>query len=112
MNKEILEKTEALVTYIENSNTYKDYQLLKEKLAKHQLATNLITEIKDIQKQLVKKEYHHEPITELENILKQKQIELEEIPLYCDFLKVQSELNDIFYSVKHQLEEYFDKKLN
>ena len=60
MNKEILNKTEELVTCIEESNLYKEYLLLKEKLEKNEKAKIIIKEIKAKQKELVHKKYSKE----------------------------------------------------
>lgn len=109
MNKEIIEKLEEIVSYIENSNTYQDYQLLKEKLASNQKTNILISKIKEKQKELVKKEYNHENIQKLEEELYSLEKELKEIPLYCDFIDKQTELNDIFTNIKIQIEKCLDE---
>ena len=111
MNKEILEKLEEIVCYIEKSNTYQDYQMLKEKLASNQKITSLIEEVKSKQKELVNKKYHHENTKELEEELTQLEKKLLEIPLYCDFFDKQTELNDIFTNIKSQIEKCLDENI-
>lgn len=112
MNKKILDKLEEIVSYIEESKTYKDYQFLKEKINNNDKITNLITTIKTKQKELVNKEYRHEETTLLEEELTNLEKQLNEIPLYCDFLNKQTELNEIFTSIKTQIEECLDKNIN
>ena len=56
MNNEILENIEDIINTIKSSEDYKDYLYLKEKLSHHEKANTLISEIKKIQKELVKKE--------------------------------------------------------
>lgn len=112
MNKEILEKLEEIVSYIENGKIYQDYQMLKEKLASNQKITSLIEEVKSKQKELINKEYHHENTKELEEELVLLENKLKEIPLYCDFIDRQTKLNDMFTNIKEQIENCLDKNIN
>jgi len=105
MNKEILNQTEELVKSIEKSELYQNYLLLKEKLDKNEKAKNLIEKIKSKQKDLVHKKYNKEDTLSLEKELDELESKLNEIPLYCEFTEKQSELNDIFYDIKTQIEE-------
>ena len=112
MNKEILEKLEDITNYIKESDTYKEYQILKDKINNNDKITNLIEEIKIKQKELVHKEYNHEDISKLEEELTTLEKKLNEIPLYCDFLTKQIELNNTFANIKNKIEECLDQYLN
>lgn len=112
MNKEIIKQTEELVKQIEESELYQKYLLLKEKLDKNEKAKDLIKEIKSKQKELVHKKYNKEDTISLEKELEELETKLNEIPLYCEFIEKQSELNDIFYDIKTQIEDCLNQNLN
>lgn len=112
VNKVILDKVDEIVSDIKKSKKYQDYLFLREKLKNNTRVTNLILEIKDIQKSIVKKESLKEDIKNLELLLEEKNTLLNQIPLYSDFIQVQSDLNLEFQLLKQELDNYFDNILN
>lgn len=112
MNKNILAKLEEIVSYIEESKTYTDYQFLKEKISNNSKITDLINEIKTKQKELVKLKYNKEDNSKIEEELNNLEKKLKEIPLYCDFLDKQTELNEIFDNIKKSIEKCLDSNIN
>ncbi len=112
MNDPIIEKVEDLVSIIKNSEEYQQYMMLKEKIQKNIELTSLIENIKRIQKELVKKEANKEDINELEKEYFHLLEKLNQIPLYVDFKNTQRSLNEIYQSIKEQLDDYFNKVFN
>ena len=112
MNDPIIEKVEELVVMIKNSEEYRQYILLKEKMNKNKKITTLIKQIKKIQQELVKKEASKMDTSELEKEYANLLETLNQIPLYVDFRKTQSDLNDIYQTIKGRFDDYFDQVFN
>lgn len=106
-NKEIIDKVEEIVTFLENSQEYQEYLFLKKKMEDHPQIPSLIKKIKSLQKKLVKKSFQHEDTEEERKELSSLEKQLEEIPLYVDFLRVQEELNDVFSYLHDRIESLF-----
>lgn len=111
MNDKILEKVDILVDYINNSDTYKEYLYLKNKLSDNKEINDIVKTIKLKQKELVNKKYHKDDVSLLEQELAVLENKLNEYPIYCDFKEKQDELNEIFYSIKKQLEKCLDQNI-
>lgn len=108
----VLKKVDEVVVTIQDSREYQDYHFLKEKMIKNQHIMKLIGEIKTKQKELVRKKYNHDDTKKLEEELYDLENELKIIPLYCDFLEKQIELNKIYQNIKEQLDNYLYNLLN
>lgn len=108
MNDKILSKVDEIVLYIENSSTYKEYLLLKEKINNNKEILDLIGQIKLKQKELVKKEYTQEDISNIENDLINLENKLNEYPLYIDYKNKQDELNNMFTIIKDKINKCLD----
>ena len=104
---EVLSKVDEIIDYIENSDNYKKYLLIKEKMDNDQEINNLLNEIRHLQKVLANK-YSKEKELELE----EKNKELNSIPLYREYLNILDELNNIFNIIENGLNNYFYNKLN
>ncbi len=112
MNNQILNEVDKIIEFIKESDDYKDYIYLKDKLSKHEEANNLINEIKKLQKQAVKQEVNKMDTKELDNKIKDNLDKLNKIPLYRDFIDKQEVLNDYYQTIKERLDEYFYNKMN
>lgn len=112
VNNLILEKVDEIVSTIKDSKEYQDYQFLKEKMSHNQNVMKFIDEIKVKQKELVRKKYYHEDTGSLEEELAILENQLKMIPLYCEFLDKQMELNEIFASTKEKIENFLDENIN
>ena len=112
VNKEILDKVDEIVTNIKNGKKYQDYLFLKDKLNNNEKVTILISDIKKIQKEIVKKEVLKQDIKELEEELNKKISLLNQIPLYSEFIEVQEDLNNTYQLLKQELDNYFTNLLN
>ena len=112
MNNKILNEVDKIIEFIKESDDYKDYIYLKDKLSKHEEANNLINEIKLLQKKIVKLEVNKQDTKDLDNKIKANLDELNKIPLYRDFIDKQEVLNDYYQTIKNRLDEYFYNKMN
>ena len=112
MNDKILNEVDSIITLIKDSKEYKEYLFLKEKLEKNEKAKSLIKEIKNLQKELVKKEAEGMGATDLDKKINDNLEKLNRIPLYVDFINIQDELNNIYQDIKNRLDDYFYDKLN
>ncbi|MBR6113279.1 MAG: YlbF family regulator [Bacilli bacterium] len=112
MNSNIIREVDEIIDYIKKSDTYKDYKYLEDKLSKHDKANKLISEVKEYQRILVKKQLHKEDITDLETKINNNLSLLNKIPLYVEFISKQEELNDMYQQIKMELDEYFFDIMN
>lgn len=112
MNNKILSEVDKIIEYIKDTDDYKDYIYLKEKLSKNEKANNLINEIKNLQKDIVKLELESKDITELDNKISNNLQELNKMPLYVEYTQKQEILNDIYQTIKNRLDDYFYTKFN
>lgn len=112
MNNKILSEVDKIIEYIKDTDDYKDYIYLKEKLSKNEKANNLINEIKNLQKDIVKLELESKDITELDNKISNNLQELNKMPLYVEYTQKQEILNDIYQTIKNRLDDYFYDKFN
>lgn len=112
MNNKILNEVDGIIEYIKETTDYKDYIYLKEKLSNNEKANNLIKEIKNLQKKIVKLELEKKDTTKEEERIKNNLAELNKMPLYVEFIEKQEVLNDMYQTIKNRLDEYFDKKFN
>ena len=112
MNKEILNEVDKIIDFIKETEEYKDYIYLKEKLSKNEKVNTLIKEIKDTQKKIVRLELEKKDISQLEEKIKENLDVLNKIPLYVEFIDKQEKLNDMYQAVKERLDDYFYNKMN
>ncbi len=103
MNNEIKKEIDILVNTIKDSDEYKKYMDLTNKINNCDDIKRLTSEIKFINKELVKVES-----IELMNKLKDKELELNSIPLYQDYLESVKQLNYILSLVKDKIDKYIE----
>ena len=103
--EELLKKIDELVDLIKNSQDYKRYITLKNKMLNNKEIMFLIEEIKKLEKTIVKKEYNKTD-TKLEkekvNSLKK---ELESFPIYLEYSYLKEDLNNDFQNIKKIIED-------
>lgn len=112
VNKEILEKVDEVIIKIKKSKKYRDYQFLKKKLENNDRVQALISDIKQLQKEIVKEESLQQDTMNLEGALNEKLELLNRIPLYVEFIETQGELNTMYQLLKQELDDYFYSVLN
>ena len=108
-NEEIEEKALELVDAIKDSNDYKEYLKLKEKIKSNDEIMEEIDKVKALQKSYVKSAY-------LDNKIKQeldKELDkLESISLYREYQNKVKKINNIMITIKEGLNIIFDDILN
>lgn len=105
--KEIIQKTEEIVQLVKDSPQYQDYLLLEDKMKNHSRIPQLISNIKILQKKLVRLEVMGKRDEKVDSEITKLINQLEEIPLYLDFISAQIDLNESFQSIKQTIEEMF-----
>lgn len=112
MNNEILNQMDKVIETLVSSDKYKYFLELSDKLKNNDKVTNMIKEIKQIQKKIVKLELEKKDISLYEKEIQDILTELNKIPLYIEYISIQEEINDIYQVIKNKLDNYFIEKLN
>lgn len=99
MNNDVIREIELLITEIKESNIYIEYITLLNKVCVSDEIKSLTNEIRNINKQLVLT-----PSIKLEETLKLKEKELNEIPLYLEYKYKLEELNNMLTIIKNKIE--------
>ena len=105
MNKDILEKIDEIINIIENSEDYQKYLSLKEKIKNNGELTKLINEVRILQQ-----DYLHKRINK--TLLDEKTKELNNNPIYREYINTLSEINNIYGIIETNLNNYFQIKMN
>lgn len=108
VNEEILKKVDELITEIKRSSDFQNYKYLTEKLEKNSTIKTKVQEIKQLQKELTKREYYHQDTSEQVQKWNKEVETLQQIPLYQDWITTQEKLNQYCQEIKSQLESCFD----
>ena len=103
MNKEL----DLLVSYIKNTSSYKNCISIKEKMDKNEEICKLVSDIKLLQKKYVNSNYSEDLLEELKNM----ESNLNEIPIYVEYMNNLEEVNKMIELVKDELNDYFDDLL-
>ena len=101
MNNEVINEIDVLVSTIKSSDIYKEYIDLLNKVSNSNEIKELTNEIRKINKELVLT-----PSIELEEKLKLKEKELNEIPLYLEYKYKLEELNNMLTIIKNKVEVF------
>lgn len=104
------EFSEILKNYKTSAN-FQTYQKLKEKLKENEKVLNLIEEVRNLQKKLVRAEHENKDTLPLVQEYHEKLYILEENPLYNSYLKAQKQVNEDLQTIKQQLEKILEKVL-
>lgn len=107
LNKDIEESLDDIINYITNSKEYIKCIEIKKKMSKNKKLTELIEDIKKLQKKYIKE--NDESIKEK---LDSKEKELNEIPIYVEYNNNLEVVNNMINLVKDELNDYFYKLLN
>lgn len=105
MNKEILDKIDEIIKTIEESPIYQKYLDLKKQIDNNKELKKLINEVRVLQKDIV----HH---VKEKKVLDEKLNELNNHPLYIEYINTLDEINNIYGIIESNLNNYFNKKLN
>ena len=108
-NEEIEARALELVKVIKDSDDYKEYLELKEKIKSNKEIIELVDKIKNLQKTYVKSAYLDSNVKqELDNKLEI----LNSIPLYKEYLSKEKKINSIMSNIKEGLNVIFEDILN
>lgn len=107
LSKEVLKKIYELKDIIENSEEFKKYKEINKKIDSNKKIKEKIELIKKIQQELVKSEHYkdYEKSKILEESLEKKKQELNEFPLYNEYIHIIEKLNESLSQIKG-LENY------
>ena len=106
MNNNVIDEINNLINSIKDSNIYKEYKDLELKISKNEDIKLLIGDIRTLNKRLVKT-----PSINLENELKLKIKELNDIPLYSEYKEKLDELNNLLLVIKNKMDSFVKELL-
>lgn len=105
-------KIEELFETIENSPEYTSYKEISNLLDSNKEMKMLVEEIKTLEQEATLKEYqNNEEYKQIDTIIKEKQQQLESMPLYQEYKNRMNELNDVLSISTHMIEEYINDKI-
>ncbi len=102
-----MEELNKIIDYITNTEEYKNTLKLKNQMSKNIELTNLIEEVKSLQKEYIK--------TNSSNIkrkLDDKTLQLEKYPIYISYNNNLEKVNQMIGYVNDELNDYFEKVVN
>lgn len=106
-------KIEELFDTIESSSEYQDYKKIETILKKDKSINELINEIKSLQKESVRLEYNHDnSYKEIDKKIELKVQELNNKPVYQEYLNKMNEINNILAMSSKMIEDYVEEKVN
>ena len=103
-NQEILNKLDEIINEIESSDEYKKYLLLKEEIGKNKELVILINKVRQLNKDYLHNLVKKEDLDAVTN-------ELNNHPLYREYLNNISVINNKLSIVENTINNYFKKKL-
>lgn len=103
-----MEKLDKVINYIINSEEYKGCISIKKKMNENSELTNLIEEVKNVQKKYIKSNYDSNVKKELDDIINK----LNGIPIYNIYMRNLDKVNEMISYVQDELNDYFDKVVN
>ena len=109
LNKEVLAKVSEIITYIKNTEEYKNYLQARKLLAKDQELNTLINNIKKYQQEIVK---NPERKQELELKIQECLAILNTSPLYLEYETYQEEVNNLLTIFENKVNKYFEDVFN
>lgn len=112
MKDNLLCGIDNIISIIENSNEYKEYQLLSKKMHNNNEINQLIKEVKTLQQKLVKEQALGNDIKNIDSEISKKLEELKEYPIYLEYIYLQEDLNNSILLVKEKLEKYINNLTN
>ena len=103
---------EELFNAINDSNEYKEYLSIVDKLNSDKEVIGLIDEIKKLEKEATMLEYSGDSgYKDIDKIIEEKVKELNGNPLYIDYLSRLKEFNSTLMASSSLLNDYIDSKL-
>ena len=101
---DISKKSNELVGSITKSDLYKRYIELKKQMLDNVEIMSLIDKVKNLQKEIIRKKAKGLETKEIDEEINQTISELNEIPLYAEYDRIQEELNNTLQVIKKTIE--------
>lgn len=112
LNKDVLAVVDEIVLHIKNTDNYKKYKLLEEKMMQDKDIMERVNRVKKLQKEIVKLEYEKKDITSKEKEIEQLLRELDNYPIYQEYNYLLEDLNNLFQEIKLVIEKLFVDAIN
>lgn len=112
MRDKILTKTNEIIEIIKNSEEYKKYIDISNKLKKHEAIMSLIDEVKTLQKKLVKEKSLNRDVAFIDEEINKKLELLESYPIYLEYIELQESLDYSIGIVKDGIEKCINNITN
>lgn len=109
---DILDKTDNLISSIKNSSKYKKYIELRNKMRENEEIMEIISDIKSLQKELVKEQSIGNDISHIDEKIKEKLMFLESFPLYLEYSYLEEDLNIMFQLIKEIIQKHINDITN
>lgn len=107
-NVELEKKLDNLISFVKNQKEYKNCLEIKEKMSNNKKLSQLIEEVKSLQKDYIRSNNN----LDIKNKLDRKQDELDNIPLYVSYNNELELVNEMLLVIEDELNKYFNNKLN
>jgi cell fate (sporulation/competence/biofilm development) regulator YmcA (YheA/YmcA/DUF963 family) len=104
LNKEIENKLNEIIDYIENTDSYKNYLKSREKLEQNPQLITLIETIKKLQQQLVK---NPSKKCELDKKINEYLDILQSNPTYLEYTEYLEDVNNMLNIFENKINKYF-----
>lgn len=103
---------DELIDLIKDSEIYKEYKKLELKVKKNKDINRLVSIIKKLQKEAVNAEHkkNYDLLEQKNKEISSKNIELNNVPLYNDYVDKMNELNELLVTIKNKF-DLFIKEL-
>ena len=109
---DIKDEINSLVDYIKDSDKYKRYIIVRDKIHSNKDIMDKIKRIKSLQKEIVKLEYNKQDIKEKDKEIDLLLEELNTYPIYVEYDYLVEDLNYEMKYIKDTLEEEINKIVN
>lgn len=109
LTNELRESLKEIIEEVKLSKDYQDYLKIEDKLMGNKEITDLISDIKRLQKELVKKEYYQKDLTSVKEEHESKLQKLNSYPLYVGYLESQRKINEKLQYVRGEIQSFFDE---
>jgi len=101
-----------LIKYIKDSDRYKRYLIVKDKLNENKEVKDKIKKVKDLQKEIVNLKYRNKDYSKEDKEIDRLLEELEEYPIYLEYNYLVEDLNYELKYIKESIEDEINKIVN
>ncbi len=109
---DIEEDIKELTEYIKDSDTYKRYLLLRDKIYNDETIMNMINDVKKNQKIIINLKYNKKDYSKEEKEIERLLKELNNYPVYIEYNYLVEDLNTTMSYIKENIEDSVNKIVN